>query len=74
MEKIMIPYLQYPKSSQSKFKCKYPGFFANWIYSFQIKNLFFQLGGFIEEHAGEADSREDIIAKIQLVSEFLDNK
>lgn len=70
----MIPYLRYPKSAQSKFKFKYPGFFANWIYSFQIKRLFFELGGFIEEHAGEEDLREDIIAKIQMVSDFLDNK
>jgi hypothetical protein len=61
MEKIMKPYLRFPNSSVTKFKSKYPGFFQKWIYSFQIPELFLELGGFIGENGADELYTKDIV-------------
>ena len=49
--KILAPYMRHPNSSQGKFKNKYPGFFQQWLYSFQISAVLGELAGFIEAKA-----------------------
>ena len=74
MEKIMTPYLRNPDGSNSKFKSKYPGFFQRWIYSYQIGELFEELGELIGEHGSRAECTKDAVEKIKMLSEFLDNQ
>jgi len=51
MDKIMQSYIRHPNSSVTKFRNKYPAFFNPWIYSFQIGQLFEELGNFISNNA-----------------------
>lgn len=74
MEKIMTPYLRNPDSSNSKFRTKYPGFFQRWIYSYQIPELFEELGRLIGEEGGRAESTRDAVEKIRMLGEFLESK
>ena len=71
-QKIMTPYLRDPNSLDSKFKTKYPGFFQHWIYSYQIPELFEELGGLIGEHGSRQECSKDAVEK--MLGEFLDNK
>lgn len=61
MEKIMTPYLRDATSSKSKFKTKYPGFFQKWIYSYQIPELFEELGRLISENGSNAEFTKDAV-------------
>jgi hypothetical protein len=74
MEKIMKPYINFPNSSLQRFKSKYPRFFEKWIYSFQIGAIFIELGSYIAERGEDESCREDIINKIKMVRELIDNK
>lgn len=74
MENIMRPYLSHPNSTLTPFRGKYPGFFEKWIYSFQIGAILGELGGYIAEKGEDETCRVDIINKIKLVKELLDNR
>lgn len=74
LQKIMTPYLRDPTSSSSKFRTKYPGFFQRWIYSYQMAELFEELGGLIGEHGSKAECTKDAVEKIKMLGEFLDHK
>lgn len=74
METIMKPYLQQPNATLTTFRNKYPGFFQKWIYSFQIANIFQELAAYISERGEDDNYREDIINKIKLVRDLIDNK
>lgn len=74
MYRIMVPFIKTHKDQLPNFHKKYPGFFKKWVYSFQVVELMGLLRDHIQENADKKEYKEDILFKIEVVYDILQNK